>query len=64
MNIKSTIKKLQTALIQKGVIYKINTYQFFSAEQNRMITGYTERELISGEQNAEITKLQMNMQKH
>ncbi len=46
MNIKSTIKKLQTALIQKGVIYKINTYQFFSEEQNRMITGYkvTERQ--------------------
>ncbi len=46
MNIKRTIKKLQTALIQKGVIYKINTYQFFSAEQNRMITGYkvTERQ--------------------
>ncbi len=46
MNIKRTIKKLQTALIQKGVIYKINTYQFFCAEQNRMITGYkvTERQ--------------------
>ncbi len=46
MNIKRTIKKLQTALIQKGVIYKINTYQFFCEEQNRMITGYkvTERQ--------------------
>lgn len=41
MNIKGTIKKLQTALIQKGIIYKINTYQFFSVEQNRMITGYS-----------------------
>ncbi len=41
MNIKRTIKKLQTALIQKGIIYKINTYQFFSAEQKRMITGYS-----------------------
>ncbi len=40
MNIKSTIKKLQTALIQRGYIYKINTYQFYSVEQNRMITGY------------------------
>jgi len=40
MNIKSTIKKLQTALIQRGIIYKIGTYQFFSAEQNRMITGH------------------------
>ncbi len=46
MNIKVMIKKLQTALIQRGYIYKINTYQFFSAEQNRMITGYkvTERQ--------------------
>ncbi len=40
MNIKVMIKKLQTALIQKGRIYKIGTYQFYSAEQNRMITGY------------------------
>lgn len=41
MNIRGTIKKLQTALIHKGKIYKINTYQFFSAEQKRMITGYS-----------------------
>lgn len=44
MNIKGKIKQLQTALIHKGIIYKINTYQFFSAEQNRMITGYSVRE--------------------
>lgn len=41
MNIKRKLKQLQTALIQKGIIYKINTYQFFSVEQNRMITGYS-----------------------
>lgn len=40
MNIKVTINKLQKALIQCGYIYKINTYQFFSEQQNRMITGY------------------------
>lgn len=40
MNIKATINKLQSALIAKGYIYKINTYQFFSEQQNRMITGY------------------------
>lgn len=40
MNIKQTINKLQKALIQRGYIYKINTYQFFSEQQNRMITGY------------------------
>lgn len=41
MNIKGMIKKLQTALINKGIIYKINTYQFFSVEQGRLITGYS-----------------------
>lgn len=41
MNIKGTIRKLQTALIQKGIIYKINAYQFFSVEQKHMITGYS-----------------------
>lgn len=40
MNIRATINKLQKALIQRGYIYKINTYQFFSKQQNRMITGY------------------------
>lgn len=40
MNIRKTINKLQTALIAKGYIYKINTYQFYSEQQNRMITGY------------------------
>ena len=40
MNIRKTINKLQSALIAKGYIYKINTYQFFSDQQNRMITGY------------------------
>lgn len=40
MNIRKTINKLQSALIEKGYIYKINTYQFYSDQQNRMITGY------------------------
>lgn len=40
MNIRKTINKLQSALIAKGYIYKINTYQFHSKQQNRMITGY------------------------
>lgn len=44
MNIKATTKKLQTALMKKGIIYKINTYQFYSTEQKRMITGYSIRE--------------------
>lgn len=40
MNIRATINKLQKSLIQRGYIYKINTYQFCSEQQNRMITGY------------------------
>lgn len=40
MNIRKTINKLQSALIAKGYIYKINTFQFYSEQQNRMIAGY------------------------
>ncbi len=40
MNIRAKINKLQKALIQRGYIYKINTYQFYREQQNRMITGY------------------------
>lgn len=39
MNIRKTINKLQSALIAKCYIYKINTFQFYSEQQNRMITG-------------------------
>lgn len=41
MNHAQTIKKLQKALLTKGIIYKINTYQFYSEEQGRFITGYS-----------------------
>lgn len=40
MNYTQTTKKLQRALLTKGIIYKINTYQFYSEEQRRFITGY------------------------
>lgn len=40
MNIKSTITKLQKALLHRGHIYKIGTYQFYSEQQHRLITGY------------------------
>ena len=40
MKINLTIKKLQKALMMHGVIYNINTYQFFSEQQQRFITGY------------------------
>ena len=41
MNINSIMKKLQRAILQKGLIVKIGTSQFYSKEQNRMITMYT-----------------------
>lgn len=41
MNYAQTTKKLQKALLTKGIIYKINTYQFYSEEQRRFITGYS-----------------------
>lgn len=39
--INQTMRKLQTALICKGKRVKINTHQFFSEEQGRMITTYS-----------------------
>ena len=35
------IRKLQTAILNKGVKVKVNTNQFFSNEQKRMVTSYT-----------------------
>lgn len=35
------IRKLQTAILNKGVKVKVNTHQFFSKEQTRMMTSYT-----------------------
>lgn len=40
MNINRTMKKLQNAILHKGMIIKINTNQFFSEEQSRMIISY------------------------
>jgi hypothetical protein len=40
MNINRTMKKLQNAILHKGMIIKINTNQFFSEEQERMIISY------------------------
>lgn len=40
-NLRSISKKLQTAILSTGHIIKINTNQFYSKEQNRMITMYS-----------------------
>ena len=39
-DLSKTMYKLQTALKQKGVIVYINTSQFYSAEQDRLIKMY------------------------
>ena len=40
MNFNSIMKKLQRAILQPGLVVKIGTSQFYSAEQDRMITMY------------------------
>lgn len=40
MNLKGRMKKLQTAIIKAGLVIKINSNQFYSDEQKRMITSY------------------------
>lgn len=40
MNLRGKMKKLQFAIVSAGLIIKINTNQFYSAEQKRMITSY------------------------
>lgn len=41
MNLSGRMKKLQTAIVKAGLVIKVNTHQFYSAEQNRMITSYS-----------------------
>lgn len=41
MNLKGKMKKLQTAIIKTGLVIKINTHQFYSDDQKRMITSYS-----------------------
>lgn len=39
--LNQTIRKLQTAIIGTGKLVKVNTHQFFSEDQARMITSYS-----------------------
>ena len=41
MNLKGKMKKLQTAIVKTGLVIKINTHQFYSDDQKRMITSYS-----------------------
>lgn len=38
MNLNVTMKKLQRAILSTGLLIKISTSQFYSVEQDRMIT--------------------------
>lgn len=38
--LRGLIKKLQTAILHTGLVVKVNTYQFYSQEQKRMISKY------------------------
>ena len=40
MRFNTTMKKLQRAILQTGLVVKISTSQFYSEEQKRMITMY------------------------
>ena len=40
MKLNGRMKKLQTAIVKKGLVVKIHTNQFLSSEQKRMITSY------------------------
>lgn len=40
MNLNGRMKKLQTAIVKTGLIIKVNTIQFYSDDQKRMITSY------------------------
>lgn len=38
MNLNMVMRKLQRAILQKGLVIKIGSTQFYSGEQNHMIT--------------------------
>ncbi len=40
MKLNGRMKKLQTAIVKSGLVIKVNSNQFYSDEQKRMITSY------------------------
>lgn len=65
MNFNATIKKLQTAILQTGLVINVNRSQFYSADQKRFIPiitlttpvfHYFERRGIWKDQNYEIIR--------
>lgn len=39
-NLKGIMRKLQQAILRTGLVIKINSYQFYSEEQKRLISKY------------------------
>ena len=39
-NFKGIMRKLQQAILRTGLVIKINSYQFYSEEQKRLISKY------------------------
>lgn len=52
MNLRHTMYKLQTALLQKGVRVKINQYQCWSEKSKRMVTKYvlSDMRIVNGKE--------------
>lgn len=40
MNLNGRMRKLQTAIVKTGFVIKVNTNQFYSDDQKRMINSY------------------------
>ena len=40
MNLNGRMKKLQYAIVRTGLVIKVNSNQFYSEDQKRMITSY------------------------
>lgn len=41
MNVKGKMKRIQTAIVQSGLVIAIHQRQFYSEDQKRMITMFT-----------------------
>lgn len=65
-NLNSIAKKLQKAILQKGLVIKMGTSQFYSVEQNRLITMYilSTRVLERKMGNGNITIMRLSEQHH
>lgn len=57
--LNGTIKKLQTALIIAGKRVKINTRQFYSEEQDRMVTCYSVATSVFSEEKGKMADVEL-----